>query len=557
MTNAAIYFHPDGYDTGRDRLMGRHAAGESFLRGLIRHGQIDTHYLFNATASVPSQLEPLVRKIEPTTKPLVWYDRRSRARLAQPGNLFNPGPNIATEAWHRRPWGVQSYGLCGITHTTATHRVMDAIADLLTAPLEPWDTLICTSAAVRHSVDVELEAVREDLSSRLGMTRFSKPRLETIPLGVNVDDFKTNPTDRKAWRTKLGIPEDAVVALFLGRFSAAAKMNPALMAMALEAAAKQSGKEVHWICAGWSVTDQATEVHHKNTRQFCPSVHYHAVDGRPLDARFSIWSAADIFISLSENIQETFGLTPVEAMAAGLPCVVTDWDGYRDTVRHGLDGFRIATVSPRPGLGRDLSYAFANEWLTYDGYIAAAAQMTAVDIQAATEALVALIQNPDLRSKMGASAAKQARDVFDWAAIIPRYQAMWGEMNAMRLAGPRIPIPADPDNPRRLDPFRLYASYPTAASGPATQITVPADMTWPLAEEILARPFASMASWTMPFPAERRQMFDFFAQNPGVPISDMLAGFPPNRKPFIERGVLWLVKFGILALVNPAPVPKD
>ena len=62
-----------------------------------------------------------------------------------------------------------------------------------------------------------------------------------------------------------------------------------------------------------------------------------AVDGRPADTRFSIWSVADIFISFSDNIQETFGLTPVEAMAAGLPSVVTDWDGYRDTVRHGID----------------------------------------------------------------------------------------------------------------------------------------------------------------------------------------------------------------------------
>ena len=28
-------------------------------------------------------------------------------------------------------------------------------------------------------------------------------------------------------------------------------------------------------------------------------------------------------------------------MAAGLPVVVSDWDGYRDTVRDGVDGFRI------------------------------------------------------------------------------------------------------------------------------------------------------------------------------------------------------------------------
>ena len=37
-------------------------------------------------------------------------------------------------------------------------------------------------------------------------------------------------------------------------------------------------------------------------------------------------------------MQETFGLTPLEAMAAGLPCVVSDWNGYRDTVRLFLEG---------------------------------------------------------------------------------------------------------------------------------------------------------------------------------------------------------------------------
>ena len=38
----------------------------------------------------------------------------------------------------------------------------------------------------------------------------------------------------------------------------------------------------------------------------------------------------DIFVSLSDNIQETFGLTPLEGMASGLPVVATDWNGYRD-----------------------------------------------------------------------------------------------------------------------------------------------------------------------------------------------------------------------------------
>ena len=72
------------------------------------------------------------------------------------------------------------------------------------------------------------------------------------------------------------------------------------------------------------------------------------LNGQDSQQRKTAWASADIFCSLSDNIQESFGLTPVEAMAAGLPCVVSDWDGYRDTVRHGEDGFRVDTAMPAP-----------------------------------------------------------------------------------------------------------------------------------------------------------------------------------------------------------------
>ena len=60
-------------------------------------------------------------------------------------------------------------------------------------------------------------------------------------------------------------------------------------------------------------------------------------------------AASDLFVSPVDNVQETFGLTPIEAMAAGLPSVVSDWDGYRDTVQHVEHGFRIPTLAPPAG----------------------------------------------------------------------------------------------------------------------------------------------------------------------------------------------------------------
>ena len=42
---------------------------------------------------------------------------------------------------------------------------------------------------------------------------------------------------------------------------------------------------------------------------------------------------------------ETFGLTPIEGMAAGLPVLHLTENGYKSTVRQNTDGFRVKTIS--------------------------------------------------------------------------------------------------------------------------------------------------------------------------------------------------------------------
>ena len=52
----------------------------------------------------------------------------------------------------------------------------------------------------------------------------------------------------------------------------------------------------------------------------------------PDEEKPHLLAAADLFVSPSDNLQETFGLSVVEAHGGGLPVVMSDFDGYKDTV---------------------------------------------------------------------------------------------------------------------------------------------------------------------------------------------------------------------------------
>lgn len=549
---AAIYLNPEAYHTGGQKLMGRHSAGESFLRGYVSHARTEGFTFWNVGGQPLDRLDAFVRKIQPTAKPIRWVARGDRNQLADAGVAYIPTPNLARQAWWRRPYGAAAYALCGITHTTAEHAVLDMIGNLMVAPVEPWDALICTSGAVRRATENQLDATCAYLAERLGVTKFNAPTLETIPLGINTADFKQQPGDRERWRRELGIPDDAIVALYVGRFSREAKMNPVPMAIALEQAAKSIGRPLYWVLSGWAPSEEYAAQYHADNQAACPSVHYRVVDGRRPDVRFSIWSAADLFLSLSDNIQETYGLTPLEAMAAGLPCVVSDWDGYRETVRHGVDGFRIATYCPPPGAGRDIAYNYDQGWTIYSTYVGAASQMTAVDIPAAVEAITALATNGDLRRRMGEAGQGRARSDLDWSALIPRYEALWREQNDRRRQATGE-VSARAENPWRADPFKTFASYPTEPLTASATVAVTEGMTWPQAQDRLILSSAPYLLRFMPNEADLERLFQAIAAQPVITVGDIVGAYPPGRAPLMARAILWFAKYGIVRIFGAAP----
>ncbi|WP_373533068.1 tetratricopeptide repeat protein [Vampirovibrio sp.] len=469
--NPVIFYHPEGFSTTGSKLMGRQAAGESFLKAWCQHSGFERVHGYGLLPATEKVFAQQVQQF--SQKAAHWSSPNDSTGLTEAGCLFLPGPGLGEWAWQRRMVSNSAYSLCGITHTTASDRVMDSIGELLTAPTQPWDALICTSHPVKAMVEQVLGEYQAYLRERFQSKSLKCPvQLPVIPLGIEASALAPTEAKRQAGqqlRQTLNIPAEAVVFLFMGRLSFHAKAHPYPMMVSLEAAAQQTGKKLVLLLAGWFANAAIQAEFEKAAALWCPSVAVIVLDGRKPDIREKIWAAADVFTSLSDNIQETFGLTPLEAKAAGLPVVASDWDGYRETIREGLDGYLIPTCMPGPGMGKDLAYQYLTQHDSYDLYIGKTSQSIAVDIPACTQAYVRLINDLALRKQLGAQGQQDAQARFDWPVILTQYQQLWQELAQIRKASGAM-LQTGAEAPLRQDPYRLFANYPNHALTPQTHV---------------------------------------------------------------------------------------
>jgi len=551
IVTAAIYFHPEAYSTAGPKLMGRNAAGESFLRGLFAHSKGETFYAQVAQAD-HGQAFAEAAKISGRKEPVQVVLQSNLGALQEVGASFHPGPGIGEHAWQRGLFGHDRWSLCGITHTTSSARAMDAIIELVTAPVQPWDALICTSNAVKSNVERLLQAQVDYLVARLGIAKIVMPQMPVIPLGIHTGDFVFSDKQREAGRKSLGADSDTMVVLFMGRLSFHAKAHPLAMYQALEMASAASGKKVILVECGWHANDHIRNAFSEAAAYASPNVTVVTLDGRNADSRTDAWASADVFCSLSDNIQETFGITPIEAMAAGLPLVVADWDGYKDTVRQEVDGFRIPTLLPQPGLGNDLSSRHALGIDTYDLYCGNACMLSAVDIEATASAFTKLFSSPDLRARMGQAGRDRARSTYDWANIIPQYETLWENLSEIRRSqGGSLPTLAHAW-PARMDPFYAFATYPTQALTAETVLELGhgGDLSLSLNRVAEMRKLA-MVRFTPVSLADDDEIATMLAQLAGgtMKAADVVAHISEARRPYAMRSLVWLAKLGVVRAV--------
>jgi len=540
---------PDGA-----KPLGIDVATREFLRAFFRFADQSSFTTLVPDASAFATFRDLAAEENVVPERCATIAGLDDPALAAAGLLFRYDPAIATYAWRRRRHGQRRYSLAGLVHASASTAAREAFGALATAPLQSWDALICPSRSIKSAVEAVLDGWRHYLADRLGMDRAAAVRaplqLPVIPLGVDTIRFDkiTGAEKRAQQRVALGLGDDAVCVLYVGRLNYIAKANPLPLLLAVEdVARRRSPAPVHLVFNGY-FTDEANErAFNEAIAQICKLAQVRIVLHGDPDFPDGLWAAADVFCSPVDNIQESFGLSPVEAMAAGLPSVISDWDGYRDTVRHQIDGFLIPTLTPPPGSGVQIAYDHFAGRIHYGDYLAAAAQSSLVDAGALGGALFTLCENPALRREMGASARRHARDVFEWSRIIRAYADLWTDLAERRASAPEIAARDDDTaafHPSHPDPFAMFADFATARIELTGRLE-PAGLGW---NDAIARirleigyvyPHSLMALEDLPLLIGQLESMG------GASIADLAGMLNISDTAKLARTAGWLVKLGI------------
>ncbi len=556
MASSLAIYHPPGRLGLAANPFGKDVANLELYRALARHGGYEALHILASVRADPAALAAALG-IEAQAGPRVTAGLvLDQGLAARAGTLLRGQPDLAPLAWlRRRAVGDRAYSLVGLVHTIAPPVLREEIAGALLAPVQPWDAMICTSPAVRDALTAMFDRWSDYLGERFGGGGAAaqgavRPRLPVIPLGVDAPALAAlaDRLDARArLRSRLGLAADDVLVIWVGRLSFFEKAFPQPMFRAVEEARLATGARVAFAMAGWFPNVEADRRRYEEAAQaYAPGTPLHLLDGNDRELLGELWAAGDVFLSLVDNIQETFGITPVEAMAAGLPVVASDWDGYRFTVRDGVEGFLIPTLGgPAGPPGETLAARHSALLDSYQTYVGGVAQHTAVHVGRAARALAELIASPELRRRMGAAGRERVRQMLDWPVVTGQVRALAEELAQIRAAA------ADPPRTHRMNPVRgdPFAEFADFASHGLTLDTVVRLRDGASAADLARAQSvgldAAFAIWRGSL-EEAGQVVARLEDGAGLTVRDLLAGFPPERRRLVQMSLVWLAKLGVL-----------
>src|SRR3984957_13276885 len=527
--------------SGLPSVFGFDVAVNGIVQALLRYGTYD-RFLFFHPPGKPAPVE-LAARVRTGTELLLESTTRIPAAIREQSITIWFQPDTATEPVnYRTALARPLFPFSTMIHIACAPRLIRTqFLWLLLDGFVSCDSFICTSRAVRDAVRETLDYVAEEMRASTGAQLRYRGNLDVLPLGVDTDHF--TPLPKIEVRRELGWPEDAFIVLWFGRLSVVDKGDLLPAARVFRRLVRANpNRRLQFVLAG----------NDRRDIPFVPSIHEFVarmglaenvciLENAPQQFRHKMFAAADIFTSPIDNLQETFGITPLEAMAMGTPQVVSDWDGYRDTVVHGVTGYRIPTYWSNCDGDEQTDYGIGG--FGYQGFLFS--QTVAIDLGEYEAAIQRLIDDPATLMAMSVASRARALQVFSWKAVINAYEGLWAELAAaaQRLRPSRLPrVPFG-----RAGISRRFASFPTAILNGSESIRISDDGRQLIAgldpfpwhsslEKNLVDADALLASLTT------------LEQSPGTieETVERLTGGIPARRPIALRTVMWGFKHGLL-----------
>ena len=542
---AALLLPGDAFDTTQLQVLGRRVAGRSFAQGLVEQLRVEDQLtLLVPTPEERDQLKGLLEPHLPMGAQLHIRLGFPRDALLATGALHVPDPGLARWELLRSGTSANAFSLTGVIHTICSQSVFESMERLLTAPLHPWDALVCTSKAGQMVVQAAMDHHHEALQRRfgVGLPRPPGPQLPLIPLAV-ADSLPSDGLSRQQRRLKarqqLGLAPGAFVVLFLGRLSFHSKAHPLVLYRAMARLAANAPQALLLEC-GHIYSEPVAEAYAVLEQSF-PQLARRRLGGlQPAtEAEKALaLAAADVFVSPADNLQETFGLSVIEAMAAELPVVASDWNGYRDLIENGSTGALIPTAMVRGNAEQldDLDRFYRLGLLDYDTIVGLRSLQVVIEEDALVQILTILCADPALRQRWGTAGRRRWQERFCWPVVAAQYRQLWQELAELRTQAGAPAVAPTASAPTG----RMFAGYASSAFQ---------------AEALRVPPLATPAAWL-----RRPMQQTFFSRLCGAAFESLIEHL--ERKGRVDRQDLSalgvdpaqqlnvlaaLVKFGVAA----------
>ena len=513
--------------------VGRNVANYKFLSALLRYGHFDEYHFFLASQSHQRLFQslhgPLLESIGAASK-VKLFDRLALFENLKKNayTVFHQSDHIAyfNSLCHLRNQ-IGSFPVTSFIHSLSYQSFMGKYLEMICGGVTSQDILICSSLSGKQVLKNCFQQIAQQLNLHLPPVQ-----MEVIPLGVEGDDFP--PIDPQDCRRKLGFPNEEVIGLCFGRFSDYDKMDLFPLFQAFRYIYPQ-GAPWRLILAGSIQSENYFKILELWIRTLGISNRVTVVTN-PSDAeKANLYRAANFFISLSDNPQETFGLTLLEAMACGLPLIVSDFDGYRDIVTDAV-GRRIRTTwSHFPPL---VMLGPLMEESTYHRYLA---QSLSVDMEQLAGVLKYFFMNPDRLKEMGLAAKECFEQNYHYRVIIPQLERLWHK--AKEAFDPNRSRPR-PD-PLAMDVFKCFSHYVSQSLSSETVLKV-TDFGEELLHSGLKYPLLAEMSPLIDYPAGVHLLTKF---RDSARLGEIISAENPEDWK-IHYLIAWMVKHDLLKIIG-------